>query len=155
MNSRRPSASMIVSMIALVLALGGTAIAADITKKKVKSIAAKQVENLAPTLAVKSADTSKIATNIVSANVNADGTMAVSIPSGATSSKTALGTYTVNLGRPVTGCTLSASPASTAGGPPLGFAGVGVEAGAIRVFTRDSANAVADRPFFVQAICPG
>ena len=41
MSKRRPSAAMIVAVIALVLGLGGAAIAADLTKPQVKKIAKK------------------------------------------------------------------------------------------------------------------
>jgi hypothetical protein len=159
-------------MIALVMAIAGTAIAGSgsqqkITKGKVKAIATKQINSLAPGLNVKSAKTAgsattattansaKIATNFLSANVAADGTMIGSVPDGATSSKNATGDYRVNLGRDVTGCTLAASASSVNSGPSLGFVAVGVINGTtLQVFTRNTTNVVVDRPFNVQAICP-
>ena len=76
-----------------------------------------------------------------------------SIPAGATSSRNALGDYRVRLGRAITGCTIAVSIAGTS--VQLGMIGVGVlDANTLQVFTRDSANTVADRAFFVEAICP-
>lgn len=163
-TSTRPSAAIIVAVIAVAFAVVGTAVAgtnglnAKITKSKVKKIADGQIAAAAPNLSVgsaKSADTAKIASNILSANVLGDGTMLGSIPNGATSSKVATGDYRVSFGRSITGCTISASPANNTG-PSLGFVAVGVASDAqLQVFTRSPTNVVADRPFYVQAICPG
>ena len=102
----------------------------------------------------RSATTAKIAGNVYSANVQADGTMIGSIPAGATSSKTALGTYSVSFGRSITGCTISAAAANNTG-PHVAFTAVGViDADTLDVFTRDPTNTVVDEPFYVQAICP-
>jgi hypothetical protein len=147
--------------VALVAALAGTAVASDpvatssaINKKKVKKIANKQINAAAPTLSVASADTADIASNLYSANVLANGTMLGSIPDGATSSKTALGTYNVGFGRDMTGCTISASAANNTDPQPA-IVAIGVlNATTLRVFTRSSANAVTDQPFYAQAICP-
>jgi hypothetical protein len=166
--------------LALVIALGGSAFAATghphqaakkkkshaITSATVKKIADAEIKKLAPTLSVKSAtsattattatsaNTAKIAGNVYSANVQADGTMIGSIPAGATSSKTALGTYSVSFGRSITGCTISAAAANNTG-PHVAFTAVGViDANTLDVFTRDPTNTVADEPFYVQAICP-
>lgn len=60
-RTRRPSAAMIVAALALTVALGGTAIAADsfakLTKSKVKAIAGKEIEKRAPGLTVGQAAT--------------------------------------------------------------------------------------------------
>ena len=78
--------------------------------------AAKQIDKLAPGLDVNSAktagsattaDSARIAGNVLSANVLANGLMLGSIPSGATSTRTALGTYTVSFGRDITGAARS------------------------------------------------
>ena len=68
MQKRRPSAAMIVAVIALVLGLGGAAIAADLSKSQVKKIAKKQankqITKRAPGLSVAKAgqaDTADIA----------------------------------------------------------------------------------------------
>ena len=163
-TSTRPSAAMVVAVVALAFAMAGSAVAGTsglnkpISKSKVRSIANQEIVKAAPTLSVaeaKTANTAKIATNILSANVLADGTMLGSIPSGASSSKAATGDYRVNLGRSITGCTISASSANN-GAPALGIVGVGViDANTLQVFTRSPANVVQDRPFYVQAICPG
>lgn len=162
MQSKRrgiPSPALIVAALALVVAMAGTAMAgqgplAKITKKKVKTIAAQQIADAAPTLSVGSADKAKIASNILSANVQSDGNMLGSIPAGATSSKVATGDYRVDFGRSIAGCTISASAASNTG-PDLGFVAVGVAPdGKLQVFTRSTTNVVIDRPFYVQAICP-
>jgi hypothetical protein len=169
--------------MALVIALGGTAVAATnnkaadaATKKKkshtltssqVKKLADAEIKKLAPNLTVSKADSAttagtantansaKIATNVLSANVAADGTMIGSIPAGATSSKTSLGTYNVNFGRSITGCTIAAAAANNTG-PHVAFTAVGVaDANNLTVFTRDPTNTVNDSPFYIQAICPG
>ena len=103
--------------------------------------------------AADTANSAKIAGNVYSANVNPDGTMLGSIPSGATSSKNATGDYRVSFGRAITGCTIAASLGATS--VRLGMVAVGVlDANTLQVFTRDETNTVADRGFYVQAICP-
>lgn len=149
-GKRAPSPAMIVAAIAVILAMAGTAIAgpdalSKITNAKVKSIATKQINKAAPNLNVNSAktadtakvaDTAKIAGNIFSANVKADGSLLGSVPGGATSSKTATGTYNVSFGRPVAGCTISASAGSSAG-INFGIVSAGVQdPNTILVFTR-------------------
>jgi hypothetical protein len=95
-----------------------------------------------------------IATNVFSADVRSDGSLLGSIPTGATSSRAALGDYRVSFGRSIAGCTIAATLASNTG-PQLGMVGVGViDSTTLQVFTRDEANTVADRGFYVQAICP-
>ncbi len=60
----RPSPAMIVAIVALIVALGGTAIAGGfITKKKAKKIARNQVNKLAPGLSVSHAKTADSATS--------------------------------------------------------------------------------------------
>jgi hypothetical protein len=63
-SRKRPSAAMIVAVVALSLGLGGSAIAASgvLSKGKVKAVANKQITKRAPGLTVasaKSADTAK------------------------------------------------------------------------------------------------
>jgi hypothetical protein len=66
---RRPSPAMVVAIVALIAALGGTAIgAAFVTKKQAKKIAKNQVNKLAPGLSVASAKNADNATNATSAN---------------------------------------------------------------------------------------
>jgi hypothetical protein len=70
---RQPSPALIVAVLALVAALAGTAVAGPdastsaISKKKVKSIATKQINKLAPGLSVAHADTATSATTADSA----------------------------------------------------------------------------------------
>jgi hypothetical protein len=171
----RPSPALIVAMIALVLALAGTALAggtaAKITKSKVKTIAAKQINKLAPGLEVnsaktattadsaKTATTAGIASNILSANVLASGATLGSIPAGVTSSKVTgnPGTYEVVFPRSIAGCNLSASAGSATSQLPV-LVGVAPKVNVpntVGVFTRSSANVASDQDFYVQAICPG
>ena len=140
-----------------------------LTTARVKQIADDEIKTLAPKLSVASAasattansantantaNSAKIATNVLSANVAADGTMLGSIPAGATSSKAFLGDYRVSFGRSITGCTIAAAAANN-GGPQLGFVAVGViDATTLQVFTRSDTDVVADRSFYIQAICP-
>ena len=57
---RRPSPAMVVAIVALIAALGGTALAGGfITKKKAKTVADKQITKRAPGLSVASAATAK------------------------------------------------------------------------------------------------
>ena len=69
---RRPSPAMVIAIVALIVALGGTALAGGfITKKKAKKIAANQVNKLAPGLSVAhagAADNATNATNATNAN---------------------------------------------------------------------------------------
>ena len=68
---RRPSPAMVIAIVALIAALGGTAVgAAFVSKKQAKKIAANQVNKLAPGLSVasaKSADNAANATNATKA----------------------------------------------------------------------------------------
>ena len=66
----RPSPAIVVGVLALVAALGGTALAANptantsaLSKKKVKKITTKQIDKLAPGLSVANAETADTATS--------------------------------------------------------------------------------------------
>jgi hypothetical protein len=152
---------MLVAMIALVAALAGTAIAAGpaakLNKAKVRTIADQQIAKAAPTLSVANADSAKIASNIISANVLASGATLGSIPAGVSSSKVAgVGTYEVVFPRSIAGCTLSASAGSATSETPV-LVGAAPKVGApntVRVFTRSAANNPSDQDFYVQVICP-
>jgi hypothetical protein len=62
---RRPSPAMVVAIVALIAALGGTAVgAAFVSKKQAKKIAKNQVNKLAPGLSVASAKSADTATNL-------------------------------------------------------------------------------------------
>ena len=185
LRRNRPSAGVIIGLLALVVAIAGTAIASapqgKITKDKVKTI----VQNLAPSLDVnsantantansantadsaktadmagsaKTADTAKIATNVLSANVLANGTMLGSIPAGATVDPVAFqGIRGVKFPRDITGCTISASLATNSNSQiPAGEIDVGVgSARELVIETYDSTGSLAFRAFYVQAVCPG
>ncbi len=158
---KRPSAGVIIGMLALVMAIAVPAIAGStqgkLTPAKVKTI----VEDLAPGLSVKRAKTAKTADsakNIVSANVAADGTLVGSIPAGATvgGGGQGLGLYSVELPRSIAGCTISASLATNSGILPSGEIDVGaIDTNTVGLATFSSSGAAADRGFYVQAICPG
>jgi len=152
------SPGTVLGFMALVIALGGTALAATndgataATKKKkshtltssqVKKIADAEIKKLAPKLTVAKADSAttattagtantansaKIATNLLSAMVTPSGALLGSIPAGATSSRNAQGDYRVNFGRSIAGCTITAGAANNTG-PALAFVAVGVISG--------------------------
>lgn len=156
-SDRRPSAGLILGTLALVVAMAGSAFAGGgtfdkITGKKVRKIVAQELEN--PALTVGKA---KIATNVFSANVAA-GQMVGSVPAGATSEKRELGGFAVNFGRPIAGCTISASlatPNNTLA--QTGSASVRPSASnpnEVYVDTFNDAGARADRDIYVQLICP-
>lgn len=156
-ENSRSSAAIIVAVIALTVAMAGTAVAGStfnkITKNKVKTIAQAQIEAAAPSLSVSKANTAntaasaatatsaatagtattansaKIATNVFSAQVAADGTMVRSIPDGATSSRAALGDYRVSFGRSFANCTYSVSASAATGGPSNSIISVGPQGG--------------------------
>lgn len=108
--ARRPSPAMIVAALALTVALGGTAIAADpaqkITKAKVKTIAQKQVNKLAPGLDVasaKQADEADTALNTFGVSASDSGNVTDSTIEGAKVQK-AGNTYTWTFPRSVVDC---------------------------------------------------
>jgi hypothetical protein len=77
---RRPSPAMVVAIVALIAALGGTAVAGGaLNKKKVKNISNNQITQRAPGLSVKSADNATTATRAQGpvgwAHVNTAGTV--------------------------------------------------------------------------------
>jgi hypothetical protein len=152
-SRKRPSAAMIVAVLALSLALGGSAVAGSgvLTKKQVKTVANKQITKRAPRLAVasaaradaaksadaarsadtaksagtaKSADTAGRATNVHAANVNSDGSMLGSVPAGVTSERSNAGVYVVTFNRTVAGCLISAALGSNDGIAKAGSASV-------------------------------
>jgi hypothetical protein len=114
---RRPSPAMVVAIVALIAALGGTAIgAAFVTKKQSKKIAKNQVNKLAPGLSVasaKSADSATSATtagraqNVLAASVNSSGTLLHATDPGITSSGSG-GNYDVTFPRDITTCSFVA-----------------------------------------------
>jgi hypothetical protein len=74
-SRRRPSPAMILALIALTFALGGTALAgpsvSKLTKSKVRTIADKEINKLAPGLSVANADKATTATTAGASSVGA------------------------------------------------------------------------------------
>jgi hypothetical protein len=107
----------------------------------------------------KSADTAGRATNIHAANVNGDGTLLGSVPSGVTSRQFATGGYIVAFTRPVAGCLISSSLASNQNAARPGSTDV-VPAStldnpnAVFVATFDREGVDQSRDFYVQMVCP-
>jgi hypothetical protein len=153
---RRPSAAMIVAVIALVFAVTGTAMAVSglnhKQKKQVKKIITKKV----PGLTVASAATAGKANNIYSAQVAANGTMLGSVPTGATSKRLTNGIYDVTMTHPYAGCLISSNLANL-GTVVSGETDVGGEPAnpkQLGVGTYNSAGVQTDHTFYVQMICP-
>lgn len=179
---KRPSAAMIVAVLALALGLGGSAVAGSgvLTKKQVKTVSNKQISKRAPRLAVasakradtaksadtarsadaaKSADTSGRATNVHAANVNADGSVLGSVPAGATAERRNTGLYVVTFNRPVASCLISAALGSNDANAPLGGGTNTIpytqgKPNQLVVITYNGAAAFEDRDFYVQMVCP-
>jgi len=95
----------VISIIALVVALGGTAVAGGlVNKKKVNTI----IDNRAPGLSVlkaKSADEAGKASNIFGATTNDAGTVTQATLPGTTASKTS-NTFTIHFPRTTVGCSV-------------------------------------------------
>jgi hypothetical protein len=133
-SGSRPSPALIVAMIALVAAFAGTAVAADlpgkkVTKSKVKQIAAKQVNKLAPGLSVASAElaetaeTAGRAENVLWAVVdNGGGPEDAVVARAGQPGTTVLEDYpygvNVDFGRQVTGCVWIATKGAIANATP-------------------------------------
>jgi hypothetical protein len=120
---RRPSPAMVVAVVALIAALGGTAFAGGfITKKKAKNVANNVVTQRAPGLSVASAKTADSATNSDALGglplrglsmwvlLNSTGTGGVIDSSGGVTT-TVLGTgrARVTFPNPVTNCVINAN----------------------------------------------
>lgn len=182
LKSRRPSPATALAALALVFAVGGTALAGPdpatraVSKAKVKKIATKAanraIDAKSSTLSVNSAntagsartadrantaDSAKIATNIFSANVLLTGTALGSVPEGVTAARNNVGEYTVTFPRPVSGCTITAGPGSPDSASET-IVGVrpqpDVGPNSVLVFTSNRQGNEADRDFYVQMICP-
>jgi hypothetical protein len=168
MKSRRrwPSPALIVSIVALVLALTGSAIAGQATisaltgsdKKKVKKIADKRITARAPNLSVKGAETANTANGVAGeffAVVNPDGTLARG--RGSVSSRRAnLGQYYVAIGRDPNPCFFVATLGGTPTADTSGQIAALMDPGAtneVFVVTRDTAGATADRTFSLYVRC--
>jgi hypothetical protein len=150
---RRPSAALIIAVIALVFAVTGTAVAVTGLNGKEKKQVRKIIKKKAPGLGVATAGR---ATNIYSAQVGGNGTMLGSIPAGATSKRLSAGVYDVTFTHPYAGCLISSNLANT-GSVVSGETDVGGEPAnpnQLGVGTYNSAGVFTDHTFYVQMICP-
>jgi hypothetical protein len=168
---------MVVAIVALIAALGGTAIAGGfITKKKAKKIAANQVNKLAPGLSVasaKHADNASSADNAKHADAAAnsedvlwavvsnpggveDATLFSAGQSGTTVDED-VGVF-VRFPRSVTNCAWNATKGlvpGAGGASPAGWAQVnsGPDANTVEVRTRDSGGVITDADFHLVVTC--
>jgi hypothetical protein len=168
---RRPSPAMLVAMAALIVALGGTAVAGGVlNKKKVNTI----ITNRAPTLSVSHAKTADSATNATNATsvggqiveaavVSANATGAVVVRGNATgASRSNTGIYIVSFPPDIRNCTYVATNGHVAAGSgPAGEISVeqrnASNATDIEVRHYDSTGAPADygaaEGFHIEVIC--
>ncbi len=163
---------MIVAMIALVAALAGTAVAAElptrvISKSEVKKIAVKQINKLAPDLSVANATTADIAgsaDNVLWAVVdNPDdldnATLARAGQTNTTVTEVDVTGVRVEFGRPVTNCAWIATKGAVANAtPPRGeITTVGVagnpEAVEVQVLDGTTVGGHLNAPFHLKVIC--
>lgn len=168
---RRPSPAMIVAIVALIAALGGTAIgAAFVTKKQSKKIAANQVNKLAPGLSVasaKSADSAKTAdsantansattagsaNNVLAAKVASDGTLLFAAQGGTSVQPHTAGSavYGVLFPRDISNCAIV--PGGQAGSREIN-AFQSVNNNRVGVLTFNSAGTGADAAFSLVIVC--
>ncbi len=97
--------------------------------------------------------------NVLSAVVNAGGSVATATQSGTTSVRNSLGNYSVSFGRDLTGCSAAATLGNSGPAVPnpgeigtslLNFGG---PTSAVQVQTRNSAGAEADNGFHLVVVC--
>src|SRR5215475_4718696 len=94
---RLPSPALVISMVALSLVLGGTAVAASTAKHGDKKADTKLIKKLAPTLSVKHAKTADSATTAANATNSTHATSAGSATSATTAANaTALNGFAAN-----------------------------------------------------------
>jgi hypothetical protein len=158
---RRPSPAMVIAIVALIAALGGTAVAGGFTtKKKVNNI----ITNRAPGLSVsnaKTADTAGKADNVLWAVVqdSGNGGAASLVRSNVSGASVSDGVgVNVNLGRNVTQCAWTATkgdPATSV--ETAGYAQTqqadGAAPNAVNVRTRDSTGSLDELDFHLVVVC--
>jgi hypothetical protein len=162
---RRPSPAMVVAIVALIVALGGTAIgAAFVTKKQSKKIAKNQINKLAPGLSVasaKKADSAANAEDVLWAIVNdpAGGGNATVFAAGQ-SGTTLIDDVgvAVHFPRNVQNCAWNATKGlvpGVSGASPAGWAQVNgtSDPNAVEVRTRDSGGTITDADFHLVVTC--
>jgi hypothetical protein len=165
---RRPSPAMVVAIVALIAALGGTAIgAAFVTKKQSKKIAANQVNKLAPGLSVASAksadsakhadsataaDSAKKVDNILAVKVAANGTLEFTAQGGTSvqAHTGGSGLYGVLFPRDISNCAIV--PGGQAGGREINAFQSGAN-NRVGVLTFNSAGAASDFEFSLVIVC--
>ncbi|MGZ5312059.1 MAG: hypothetical protein ACXWEA_08380 [Solirubrobacterales bacterium] len=156
-NVRRPSPALVIACIALVAALGGTAIAGGVINgKKAKNIANKQITKRAPGLSVANAANAE---DVMWAVVNnpagaGNATLTRGDPSGVTVNE--LTGVQVRFPRSVQTCAWNATNGlSTGGAASPGWAQVNATAdpNVVEVRTRDDAGIITDQPFHLVVTC--
>jgi hypothetical protein len=157
---RKPSPALVVALIALFVALGGTSYAALTLPKN--SVGTKQLKNNAVTgakIATGAITSNKIAGGVVPtvmwAVVNSNGSLARS-SGGVSSSAINTGTYDVEFSRNVTACAYSATIGSTGTGTALGQIGEASRSGhpnGVYVETANTSGATTAEPFHVMVVC--
>jgi hypothetical protein len=159
---KRPSPSMVVAVIALILALGGTAVAGVATisklskseKRKVRGLADQEIDKKAPGLSVKTAGD---VTNQIWAVVNANATLARATAgiTGVTRDPSSDGKYIVTVDRNISNCYYLGSLGGTE--PGVGVRGdISVNAASqteLYVLTSSEFSANADRAFTLLIRC--
>ena len=156
---RRPSAAMIVAVLALCMSIGGTAVAAGVfskpEKKAIKKIAKKQIKKQAPNI------TAAAAENVFAATVNAGDTCSVTKGTGGiTAAKGGPdgGDFCdVTFPKSVENCSVGATPLHPLDdNAAVGFAGIRYLTGAtVRVTRRNPPNNFQDAGLFsIFAVCP-
>ncbi len=177
---RRPSPAMVIAIVALIAALGGTALAGGfVTKKKAKKIARNQVNKLAPGLSVASAkhadsatsadsakhadsatsatnatssDTAKKADNVLAAKVSSGGTLLFAAQGGTSvqAHTGGSGVYGVLFPRDISNCAIV--PGGQAGSREIN-AFQSAATNRVGVLTFNSAGAAADAAFSLVIVC--
>jgi hypothetical protein len=165
---RRPSPAMVVAIVALIAALGGTAVgAAFVTKKQAKKVAANQVNKLAPGLSVASAKSADSANTANSANTattagSADNILAAKVASNGTLEFAAQGgtsvqahtggsaVYGVLFPRDISNCAIV--PGGQAGSREINAFQSGAN-NRVGVLTFNSAGVGADAAFSLVIVC--
>ena len=159
---RRPSPAMLVAIAALIVALGGTAVAGGVlNKKKVKNISNNQITNRAPGLSVNNAKTADKASNVLWAIVdNPSGAANASLFAAGQSGTTvteATGVQ-VRFSRSVQNCAWNATKGlvpGAGGASPAGYAqvnGTG-DPNVVEVRTRDATGTISDADFHLVVSC--
>jgi hypothetical protein len=161
---RCPSPAMVVAIVALIVALGGSALAGGVlTKKKVKNIANNAITQRAPGLSVanaKGADSAKSAdsattagraTNLLGAKVDSDGSLLSAQQAGTTSDRSGTGTYSVTFPRDIDTCSIVATPQE--GSVQISALPFGAANRVSVNITNSAGNGAEDAPFSVLVLC--